>query len=80
MSDDWRALMSLSVSVPGGLGWMTTKHQASVGGNSSLPSGLAAARLHPGRVLTSTAVEVLRCMLSKVAAEKLRVIQVSFCG
>ena len=40
---------------------MNAKHQASVGGKSSLPSGLATTQLRPGQVGTSAAVEVQCC-------------------
>ena len=69
-SDDWRALMSRSVSLPGGLGWMTANTRPALEETASLPSGPATTQLRPGQVSTSAAVEVLLRVLGKVAAEK----------
>ena len=66
--DDWRALMPLSISLPGGLERMNAKHQASVGGKSSLPGGLTITQLRPGQAAPGRrgAPRVLGCTENRV--------------
>ena len=57
---------------------MNAKHQASVGGKSSLPSGPATTQLRPGQVGTSAAVEVLpRCWATVLRKNRARYM---YCG